>query len=274
MDELVSEFLINGIGFALLSSVVLCGLIRFGLGNGIGVKLAGAAVALAFIATYVNLLGWPSFPPSSATQKVVFLVPLGLIIGLTLDVLNKQHLNRLTLIFFPAVVVGWIGWRQITAFNIDEMLIMAGLWLAGSIVFFRLKTVSEMHTAFGAVLVLAASVGAAIVSFIGASASQAQLMGVLAASVGGFLLWNWPTPRLNFGAAAVFGSGTALMAVATTVVLYSDANLWSMLLIVPVFVAPAVLANNLIVNRPTLGPLAVGGITLIPVAIAVAIALI
>ena len=273
MEELVTEFLINGIGFALLLSVVLCGAIRFGLGPENGAKLAGAAIALAFLATYANLLDWPPFPPLSATQKIAYLVLFGLIIGLALDLLKKRRLLRPALVLFPAVIIGWIGWRQLTSSNIEGVSIMAGLWLAGAFVFLRLQAVSENPNPHAAVLVLAASVGAAIVSFLGAAASQAQLMGILAASVGGFLLWNWPTPRLAFSGAAIFGSGTALLAVATTIILYSDVSKLALLLIIPVFLAPAVLANNQIVNRPALRSLAIGGVTLIPVAIATAIAL-
>ena len=272
MEELVSEFLINGVGLALLVSVVMCGALRFGLGGENGARLAGAAIALAFLAAYANLLGWPALPPRSATQKVAYLVLIGLVVGLALDLTGKQHLKRLAPVLFPAAIAGWIGWRQITSFDPEGLLTLAVLWLAGIFVLRRLQAAAGSRYPAGAGLLLAASTGAALVAFIGAAASQAQLMGVLAAAAGGFLLWNWPTPRLTFNDAAVFGSGTALMAVCATLVLYSDASRISMLLILAVFLTPAALADKTMMNRPALASLALGALSLIPVAIAAAVA--
>jgi hypothetical protein len=278
MEELVFEFLINGIALALLLSVVLCGAIRFAAGTDAGPGLAGLAIGLAFLAAYVNVLDWPPWPPRSASQKVGYLVLISLVAGGLLDWFDNrlpEFINRPGPILLPAIIFGWIGWRQITSFDVEGLMALAALWLAGRFVFVRLQAASESGNAcVAAVPVLAASVGISVIAFIGAAASQAQLAGLLAAAVGGFLVWNWPTPRFAFNHAAVFASATALMAISATIVLFTYADRLAMALILAVFLVPAVLADRLRARTPALQSMAVGGLTLIPVALAVVLALI
>jgi len=278
MEELVYEFLLSGIGVALLVSVLLCGAIRFGAGYDTGARLAGLAIGVAFLVAYINLFDWPTWPPRSASQKVGYLVLIGLVAGGVLDWLDKRPpeiTGRLAPVLLPAIIFGWIGWREITSFDVEGLMILAVLWLAGRFVFVRLQDVGQnRNAAVGAVLVLAASVGISAIAFIGSAASQAQLAGLLAAAAGGFLVWNWPTPRFVFGQAAVFAAATALTAIATTIALYTDADRLAMGLILAVFLAPSVLAFKPLAGKPALQSLAVGGVTLLPVALAVAVALI
>jgi len=283
MEETVFEYLIQGIGVAVLLSVVLCGAIRFGVGYYSGPAMAGLAIGLAFLGAYINLLDWPPWPPVSASQKVGYLVLAGLAVGGLLDGLKSLkpiRINRFALVVLPGLIVGWIGWRQITSFSVEGQLTLAVLWLAGGFIFVRLQAAAQYHnTGVAVVLVLAASVGISVIAFTGAAASQAQLAGLLAASVGGFLLWNWPTPRYAFNQAAVFASATALMSIATTVVLYTDAAKVAMVFIPGIFLVPAVLADKPLAklpltDKPALQALVIGGATLIPVALAVGLALI
>ncbi len=271
MEEVIVQTLIWGVGLPLVTAIAVTGILRFTLGAEIGRAVAGGAVAIAFLVSFAAVQSWPDFPPRSSGQKLPYIVLFGVVIGLVLDALRAERFRAAVVVVWPAVIVGWIGWRRLTGLDAADLATLAVVFAAGVIILHRLHAHRE-GPPFTAVTVLAASVGTAAIAFIGGAASTAQVLGILAAATGGFLLWNWPTPRIPFGAAALMGAGGAYVAVFTTAVLFTETSRIALALMALVFLAPLTVRNTGIADRPAIGPLVIGAISIVPVAVGVAIA--
>lgn len=271
MDEIVSEALLMGVALPLGVALVLAGGIRFGLGRTTGALLASAAIGGAFLVAFSAVQGWPPFPPRSGTQKILYVVLAGLAAGVLIDLVRGHILTRILVFIWPAVIIGWIGWRQLMSLDPVALITITLLYAASVVALVGLQKPSG-PSSNGPVMLMAASVGAAIITFVGAAASAGQLFGIIAAASGGFLLWNWPTPRFRFDGAGVLGAGGGFVAIATTSILFTDANQLAMAFLVLVFLTSRVSTITKFGTRPALGPIVTGLVCLLPVIVAVAIA--
>ncbi|MDA0241299.1 MAG: hypothetical protein O3A84_14930, partial [Proteobacteria bacterium] len=84
--------------------------------------------------------------------------------------------------------------------------------------------------------------------------------------------WNWPTDRFRFDGAGVLGAGGGFIAIATTTVLFTDANKLAMAFLILVFLASRVSTVTRFGLSPATGSLVTGVVCLLPVIVAVAIA--
>lgn len=252
-------------------AIAVTGILRFALGADVGRAVAAGAIAIAFLASFAAVQSWPDFPPRSSGQKLPYIVLFGVVIGLALDALRAETFRAIAVVVWPAVIVGWIGWRQLTGLGAADLATLAVVFAAGVIILHRLHAHRE-GPPFAAVTILAASVGTAAIAFMSGAASTAQVLGILAAATGGFLLWNWPKPRVPFGAAALMGAGGAYITIFTTGVLFTETSRIALALMALVFLVPLTMRNFGIVNRPAIGPLAIGAVSIVPVAIGIAIA--
>jgi hypothetical protein len=73
---------------------------------------------------------------------------------------------------------------------------------------------------------------------------MAQLCGVLPAAAGGFALWLWPKPRLQFAASALLGGGLVFVALAGSVAVFTNAAKPALLLLLPIFFAERALGRR------------------------------
>lgn len=271
MEEILSEALLLGVALPLGVALVLAGGIRFGFGRTTGALLASAAIAGAFVIAFSAVQGWPGFPPRSGTQKVLYVVLVGLVFGVLIDLVRGQILTRILAFLWPAGIIAWIGWRQLMSLDPISLITIALLYVASVVVMLGLQKPTG-PTSNGPVMLLAASVGAGVITFVGAAASAGQLFGIIAAATGGFLLWNWPTPRFRFDAGGVLGAGGAFIAVATITILFTDADKLAMAFLILVFLSSRVSSVTQLGVRPGFGPIVTGFVALIPVLVAVAIA--
>ena len=271
MEEIIVQTLIWGVGLPLAAAIAVTGILRFALGADAGRAVAGGAIAIAFLASFAAVQSWPDFPPLSSGQKLPYIVLFGVVIGLALDALRAETFRAAAVVVWPAVIVGWIGWRRLTGLGAADLATLAVVFAAGVIILHRLHAHRE-GPPYAAVTVLAASIGTAAIAFVGGSASTAQVLGILAAATGGFLLWNWPKPRIPFGAAALMGAGGAYVTIFTTGVLFTETSRIALALMALVFLVPLAMRNTGIVNRPAVGPLVIGAVSVVPVAIGIAIA--
>lgn len=238
MDDLVTEVLIKGVAIPIAVAVFCTLFFRFCFGHSWGNRIANASIGIAALVGFTLLFTWPDFPPKSAGQKLVFITLAGLVIGLIIDLLKTPMIFKyLAIILWPASIIGWLGWRQVTALNFESGLTLGLLFVAAIFMFDRLAN-SGARTSNASVVLLVACLGASALALIGASGSLSQKYAILAASAGGFLLCNWPTPRFNFGTVALMAGGGAFLALTTSVVLFSEIHLYSFALIVLVFLAP------------------------------------
>jgi hypothetical protein len=261
-------FILSAVSAALLP-LLTSGILTGIFGRLFGVRAAGCAIALAFVIALVSILGWPPLLPRSSGQKLAYLVLLGLLLGILLDFAVARAPLRAVAPVWSAVIVAWLGWQQLLGLQPSDLARLALLWLAGAFVFDRLLA----FRATGIVaptMVLVAGIGMSGITFLGHAASLSQLAAAVAAGTGGFLLLNWPRQRYPFSTATLFGAGTALFAVAAASVLFTQANVLALAILLAIFAAGSVRAW-LSVDRPIWGPIAFGIIALIPVLLAIVI---
>ncbi len=274
IQEIVIDALVSGVVLPLLVAIVAVGAIRYGLVDSIGRPLAAGAIAVGMLVSITAMDSWPPFPPVSASQKLVYLVLFGVILGTLMDLVGKPPaFQRLSALLWPTVVVGWIGWRQIAALDPVALATLAVIDIAGMVLLWRLYE-EPGPSANAPVALIAASIGAAIIAFIGQSSSVSQYYGALAAATGGYVLWNWPSPRDTFGAAGVLGGGGAFLALTTIMFQFTETNKLALVFVLPVFLCPIVARATRYGRGGASAPVATGVISIVPVALAVALAII
>ena len=257
-----------------VGAAVAAGLIRALGGRSRGAMLAGAAIALAFLLSYAATLGLPLLPPRAAVQKLFPLVVAGLALGSLLDLVRvPRRVVLASLVPFVALGLGWIGGPRLAAGPIGEPVLVLSLTLVGSVVVLARLERRADDGPTPSVLLLVAALGTGGVAVAGASASLGQLAFALAASVGGFMLWNWPRSRFPFGRAALFGGGATLTFLAGQAVFFTDASRVALAVLVAVFFADGPV-RRLMPGRGAAGralrPVVVGLVALVPAAAAVA----
>ncbi len=274
MDELVIDLVGKGIALPLVLSFVLTGVIRVAMGQSNGRIFAVSAVGATYFITYIALFGWPPFPPVASGQKIAYLALFGLVIGIMLELRPEaRSFHRLAAIVWPGVVVGWLGWRQLTNPSTDLLMVSGILWLAGIFVSLQLFR-NRGPTPESSIVVLVAAIGASLVALFGASGSVSQQFGVVAAAIGGFILWNWPTPRFSFGALGAVGVGGMLTALATQTVLFTDASKTALAITLFVFLTPLLADRFPFAERPALVTATLGIVAAIPAILASVVAFI
>jgi hypothetical protein len=97
-------------------------------------------------------------------------------------------------------------------------------------------------------MLIIAALGLAGAGFNAGSLVLMQVALALAAALGGFVLWNWPTVRLPFQAAGVAVGGIVCFALALLLILLTDIRPWA-LLPLPLIFAAAPVSRHLPVPR-------------------------
>lgn len=202
---------------------------------------AHMAIAAAILLSTVLILGLPQMPPVASGHKVLVLLAAAFVLGLSGESTRvHRRLLILAALLFWAAGLGWMSMR----------LLGNGQWLpplvtlvAGSVVILRLGLMADRAeksiTPF--LVLIAGAIGLAGLAVIGSSVSIAQTAGVLAASCGGFLLWNWPHARHPISLPLVLGAGLALCLVAAQAALFSQADDTALLLLLPILAVEALL---------------------------------
>jgi hypothetical protein len=253
-------------------SAIGAGLLRLVSGSTHGPAMAGAAIAFAYLAGYVLILGAPVVWPPSAMQKVFFIAAAGAVFGLSLDLSREaRQVTLLAAALAPALAMLWLGWPRILLVDWVDIGTLVVVAVAGALVLAELFS-RQAEPAESGVKLLIASCALALIALVGASASYAQLAGVLAASVAGFLLWLWPAARFRFAASALFGGGLVFVALAGAVAIFSNAPKPALGLLLPIFFADRALGRfDTGINKlnHALKPLLLAVIALIPAIAAV-----
>jgi hypothetical protein len=247
------------------------------LGFGGAKQFTGLAVLAGFLAASLLIFGLPVLPPVASGHKIPYVAVLGAAVGLILDLTNPDLRKRLAAGLSAVIVaVAWLGWRKLFAAPSPDHLWML-LVVAGAVLALWCgERNSERFDPLEALAVLlVAALGLAGVAVIGASASTSQNAGALAAALGGLMVLNWPARRFGLGATARLTALVTLAALAAQLALFSRAPAWSLLLLLPAFLAPR-LAHRLIPHThphaALLRPVLTGVITAVPAALATAAA--
>lgn len=165
---------------------------------------------------YWDTLGPPAVPPVAASQKLIYLAFAGIVIGLPPGRVLGRATSFVAVIAFAAAFL-WLGWRRLAGGSLDlpmtAALAVGLLALVGA----ALLTAQEASPSPSAeepflapAAVLALSLSGAIVSVLGASIVTGQLLGSLAALIGGWCLVQY-VATLRGGAAASWSKGVEFL---------------------------------------------------------------
>ncbi|QND66353.1 hypothetical protein HB777_22165 [Mesorhizobium loti] len=288
MSAFLGNPMVTTAALPLLLGIVLVLLAKFVLPGAsvIATLIAGAAVLFL----YWDTVGAPAFPPIAASQKLVYLAVAGIVIGLLFGRLLNGPRAGVFAAFAIVVAVAWLGWRRILAGPLDLQMaaaIVVGLLTAAGAVALMAMRTEPSPPAERPFLVpaaaLALSLAGAFISVLGASIVVGQLLGSLAALIGGWCLVEYIALLRGRNAAGwgkgveflvLFAAGTALIQVA---LLAPKANPVALVLSpMPLLVAaflPGPLQILLPGSRP-LRPLVAGLLIAIPAMLAVLVAIV
>lgn len=278
-----SDPLVQSAALPFFSALLLFWILRFVLARAgrPDMPLATAAVVVGFLLAYWAILGLPPLPPKASSQKLAYVSLIGLVFGLFVDLFHRRLLSSLVPLFcliWPGVVAFWLAWPRVEGVDLFAILGAFGLWLGGALALFRLGRVraEQERTLTPGIMLLAVSLGAGALALYFASASLSQLAFAMAAALGGVLLWNWfavilrPDGIAPFGRGALFGSASALLAIADNLALYTETSYWAVALLLPIVYVNLVLADRPRGDGPiarTLRPVFLFIMSLIPVAL-------
>lgn len=235
MSELLQDPFVQSSALPLAVSLILVGALHL-----LRRPLAAAGIAAGFLVVFVMVVGLPALPPPSSMGKLFWSSAAGLLLAVAADAAGVR--GRAASAALALWLAGSLLWIALPALDSAAavvsfvILLAAGAWVAfarGSQT--QASDAAESPTAPAAsLLALALAVGGT--ALIGSSASIAQMALALAASAGGFLLWNWPVERHGWGLSGRVATGIAVL-LAAVLTLFTQAQTAVLLLALPALLA-------------------------------------
>ncbi|KAA0578520.1 hypothetical protein FZ983_19125 [Azospirillum sp. B21] len=235
MSELLQDPFVQSSALPLAVSLILVGALHL-----LRRPLAAAGIAAGFLVVFAMVVGQPALPPPSSMGKLFWSSAAGLLLGVAADAAGLR--GRAVSAALAVWLAGSLLWIALPA--LDSMaavvsvviLLATAVWVAfarGSQTHGAEKAESPTAPA-ASLLALALAVGGT--ALIGSSASIAQMALALAASAGGFLLWNWPVERHGWGLSGRVATGIAVL-LAGVLTLFTQAQTAVLLLALPALLA-------------------------------------
>ncbi|WP_376963892.1 hypothetical protein ABNQ39_26165 [Azospirillum sp. A26] len=232
MSELLQDPFVQSSMLPLLVGLILVGALHL-----LHRPLAAAGVAAGFLVVFAMVIGLPALPPPSSMGKLFWASGAGLLIGVVADVAGiRGRIASAVLAVWLAASLLWIALPALdSAAAIVSLVVLLGTaaWVAfarGS----EVQGVESPTAPAASLLALALAVGGT--ALIGSSASIAQMALALAASAGGFLLWNWPVERHGWGLSGRVATGIAVL-LAAVLALFTQTQAAVLLLALPALFA-------------------------------------
>jgi hypothetical protein len=262
-------------------ALIAAGFIRVIGGKSNGVRLASLAIGVGFLSAYMVIIGLPDLPTRGSGQKIFFLVAAGWGLGAFFTVFRIPRA-----FIYPALFSGlgagllWLAQPRLTAdgwggLGLDEWTFVLSLLFACVLaVHVRLYRASA-DASTATVVLMVASLAAGGIALLSSSASIAQALFVLAAALGGFVLWGFFVPRAHFGVAGLFAGGAAFSFLVAQMIFFTQVSRPALAVVLAVFFAD-ILARK-IISTPHgasnfLRLAVLGAACLVPAAVAVGVA--
>lgn len=234
MSELLQDPFVQSSVLPLLVGLILVGVLHL-----LRRSLAAAGIAAGFLVVFAMVIGLPALPPPSSMGKLFWASAAGLLIGVAADVAGiRGRVASAVLAVWLAASLLWIALPALDSAAAVATLVIL-LATAGCVAFARGS--EEVESPAGSpmapastLLALALAVGGT--ALIGSSASIAQMALALAASAGGFLLWNWPVERHGWGLSGRVATGIAVL-LAAVLALFTQTQAAVLLLALPALFA-------------------------------------
>ncbi|KAA0570094.1 hypothetical protein [Azospirillum sp. Sh1] len=235
MSELLQDPFVQSSVLPLLVGLVLVGVLHL-----LRRSLAAAGIAAGFLVVFALVIGLPALPPPSSMGKLFWTSAAGLLLGVVADVVGlRGRIASAVLAVWLAASLLWIALPALDSLAaVVSLLVLLGT--AAWVAFARgsephgFETVESPTAPAASLLALALAVGGT--ALIGSSASIAQMALALAASAGGFLLWNWPVERHGWGLSGRVATGIAVL-LAAVLTLFTQAQTAVLLLALPALLA-------------------------------------
>ena len=229
--------LIASVLLPLALAIVLTGVLRPIAVGRRSRRIAAGAVGLALIMAHGFTFGAPVWPAQSGSEKLALLFVLLLVGGIVLDMfLAGRILTTAAACLAVLAVTLWLAWPQLMRWEPGLILPLTLVALLGLACLAMLGKTPADGTNRPATLVIAA-LALAGASFNAGSLVLMQVALALAAAIGGFALWNWPSARMPFHLAGVAVGGIGCFALALLLVLLTEIRPWALLPLPLVFAA-------------------------------------
>ena len=170
-------------------------------------QLASAGIGIGLLGSYFLAFGVPDWPVRSGVDKLPFLMAILFAGGFLADALQprRQMLVAATATAIAAITI-WLAWPQLSGAGVTTYAV---LMLAAVLAMASLAGLTSVppNTAARPAMLVAACLAIAGASFQAGSLFLMQNALALAAAIGGFALFNWPTPRLPLGVSGIAVGG-------------------------------------------------------------------
>lgn len=181
-----SEIILNTLLIPFVLGIVLFVLARSSLRFDLWGSLA---TGIALFGIFVLLEGWPSLPPISSKPKVAVLIAGFTILNAASVVLRINRFAMIVVLLSLALI--WIGWNRIGDITMLPRFAALAVPIALGGWAFQTFEQQDQSGLFWPISLIAFAIGGALIALLGAYIGLAQVMGALAAFLGGFALLTY-----------------------------------------------------------------------------------
>ncbi len=232
---------------------------------------------IALTCIYVLLEGWPSIPPISSKHKIALLLA-----GITLLIPANVFLriNRFVLVVgLVGLALIWVGWNRVGDIEMLPRFLAAAVPIVIGGWSFQKYQQQDQAGLFWPITLIAFAIGGALISLLGVYIGFAQVMGAMAAFLGGFALLTYifllhrphsaPSILPHDVHLVVFLS---MMSALIAIALFAPEVSTIAIAVLGVALLAPMLSQRITHTSPTLQLVLYGLVTAIPVGVAIAIA--
>jgi len=219
-----------------LITVIGHGLFRYFAGEGLGQTLANSSLTIAFIITLLLFYGLPGFPIRINTDQLFIICLISLIFGFIQDRYSKiSFLSPQIHIVLMILVVFWIYSIDAPFLVIRENIFsLAYITIIAIILFLKLEDI-QYNALQAPVALFWAAVGLYVVSRGSDIPLSENLMMILIAVLGTYLVLNFPSPKFPFGASALYPGYLIILTVAMQMYSVEPGLAFSLLILTTIF---------------------------------------
>lgn len=212
------------------------GLFRYFAGEGLGHTLANSSLIIAFIVTLLIFYGFPSIPVRTNTDQLFFICFISLCFGLLQDRYPKiNFLSPQIHIALMILIVFWIYTLNSSLPIIrNELFALAYITILSIILFLKLEDI-QYDGLQAPVALFWAAVGLYVVSKGSDIPLSENLMMILIAALGTYLVLNFPSPKFPFGASALYPGYLIILSVAMQMYNVDPSLMISLLILSAIF---------------------------------------
>ena len=219
-----------------LITIVGHGLFRFFAGEGLGHSLANSSLTIAFIVTLLFYYGIPNIPIRTNTDQLFVICLISLCFGFFQDRYPKiSFLSPQIHLALMILVVFWI-YANNGSFPVlkTDIFALAYIIIAAIILFLKLEDI-QYNDLQAPVSLFWTSVGLYAVAKGSDIPLSENLMMILIAALGTYLILNFPRPKFPFGASALYPGYLIILSVAIQMFNVDPSLGFSLLILTAIF---------------------------------------